>query len=194
MADTPLGYVMWRTSQNMYVVCPFCELIHHHRYRNDDFKGRGSDCPLGGSGYRVVFPFETGSEAFHLHFEIDKRRKRYNTVGIDLRDEWEIDEDTQHVERLIDQLQSLEFKRSTENHTQTSAADKVLEEEFKWLISFCVNNDVLEPQHFLRTAKSSLQQCLETLILPVKASASVKHSPQVVHLCGILPIDILNSR
>ncbi len=143
----------------MYVVCPFCELIHGHGYPKDGFKRRMSDCISGGSEYRVVFPFETGSETFHLHFEIDKRRKRYNTVGIDLRDEWEID-DTQHVEHLVDQLQNLEFKRSTESHTQTSAADKVLEEEFKWLVSFCVNNDVLKLQHFLRTAKSSLQQLM----------------------------------
>lgn len=144
----------------MYVVCPFCELVHHHGYPYDGFFTRESDCTAcPGGSYRVVFPFETGSEAFHLHFEIDKRRKRYNTVGIDFRDEWEINEDSPPVESLANRLQSLEFGKTTEHHVQT-AGDKVLEEEAKWLMSFCVSNDVIELQRFLRIARSSQQRLM----------------------------------
>lgn len=70
----------------MYIVYPFCELLHSHGYPREGFSTRRSDYSPGGS-YRVVSPFETGSEAFHLHFEIEKRRKTYNTIGINMRDE-----------------------------------------------------------------------------------------------------------
>lgn len=149
MGHSLLGYVLSWTSQKMYVVCPFCELLHSHGYPREGFSTRRSDCSPGGS-YRVVFPFETGSEAFHLHFEIEKRRKTYNTVGINMRDEWEIDEDSREVGSLADQFQNLEF--------EDNVVDEVLREEAQWLISFSVSNDVLELKRFFKSAKSSLQQ------------------------------------
>ena len=62
---------------------------------------------------------------------MDKKRKRYKTVGMDLRDEWKTDEDTQQVYHLADQLQTINIKKTTENHTQTSAINKILNEKFE---------------------------------------------------------------
>ena len=157
MDPTPLDYVLRWTSWKMYVVCQFCEQLHGHGYTYEGSHTRRSDCFPGGS-YRVVSPFETAEEASMLHFEINRSLKLYETVGIELRDEWKMEEDGQQVKDLAEQVQSLGLKHTGGFYAQRSTFDEVLEEEAQWLMSYCVTNDVVEFKHFSRTTKSSLQQ------------------------------------
>ncbi|KAI4285965.1 MAG: hypothetical protein L6R38_000258 [Xanthoria sp. 2 TBL-2021] len=74
--------VQWWDEKDVYVLCPFCENVHHHSFRQSyTSNDRSSHCfdRLRPSRYCLRYPFSQEPES--SAYEIDKENKRYVALG-----------------------------------------------------------------------------------------------------------------
>lgn len=93
-----IDVVSW-DANNLYVKCPYCEEIHHHRRNSYERVFRASRC--GSLGwYEYTFPFDEATQ--RVAYEIDKSRYRFINICT-LQD---LDEESDEDEQLASDFSS----------------------------------------------------------------------------------------
>ena len=146
----PLVDVIWWTDSYLYLKCPYCEELHHHRFRSYESALHVSRCGFPRPSYRYRFP---------VAYEIDKARARFININA-----LEALASSEYESFLSDQLSNMNLSRmpSGFNNREISFEDskEIItiplegEEPFEerrilFAISNCTQGETSKVRHYL---------------------------------------------
>lgn len=166
----PSADVLWWDNNSIRVRCPFCIKSHRHGIEyNDRYEtkrgSRVAHCSsvhgIRSHCYQFSFPFSRTT--LHVAYEIDKKRKRFVTVGIPQ------DPEPEEIASLAGSLtlnlnltdeneQSVFFDNATEmttyalsDHSSTDPDGTFSQKTIEYAISDCILDHVREVENYLMT-------------------------------------------